>query len=83
MPKEKNSFRIPVYGKGDWFLARPQIAGTITARDSSYKCKSVECCPLSLTPLFNKQTKKKNYLNEVPCEQVGLLMTFQIKGQIN
>ena len=69
MPKEKKPFRIPVYGKGDRFLARPQIAGTITARDFSYNCKSVECRPLSLTALFNKE-KRKNYLNEVPFEQV-------------
>ena len=59
MPKEKKPFRIPVYGKGDRFWARPQIAGTITARDFSYNCKSVECRPL------NKQNRK-NYLNNVP-----------------
>lgn len=58
MPKEKKPFRIPVYGKGDRFLARPQIAGTITARDFSYNCKSVECRPLSLTA-FVQQRKKK------------------------
>ena len=39
--------------------------------------------PTQFNAFIQQTNKKKNYLNEVPCEQVGLLMTFQIKGQIN
>ena len=39
--------------------------------------------PTQFNAFIQQTKKKKNYLNEVPCEQVGLLMTFQIKGQIN
>ena len=63
MPKEKNPFRIPVYGKGDRFLARPQIAGTITARDSSLI--QVQICRIPPTQ-FNAfcSTNKKKELSQ-------------------